>query len=114
MGYGSTTEVVYRSGEFSHRDNNMQLFLEWVAKHVPIVGWGTVIVVGVKVVRFFTIFGDRIERADRTLTNLSENHMKHMESSLGEIDGNVRGLREDMKEMRSDFREFFLTIIGKQ
>jgi len=92
----------------------MQTFLEWVVKHVPILGWGTVVVVGVKVVRFFTIFGDRIERADKTLTNLAENHVKHMEESLGEIDIHVHGLREDMKEMRSDFREFFLTIIGKQ
>ena len=86
---------------------------EWLSSHFHILGWGFVIGVAVKIIRFFTRLSDRAAAAENTLNTVASNHLAHIESSMSSVDANLQGMREDMRGLREDRKDFFLSTVKK-
>ena len=86
----------------------MQLAFDWVGAHLNMLGWGFVLTIAIRFVRFIALLEARFGKVEQTLEQVATNHLAHIEQSMASVDENMRGLREDMKELRGDMRDFSL------
>ena len=90
------------------------LVLDWILAHIHILGWGFVISVTIKFVRFLTRLEDRFTKAETTLEVMAHNHLSHIQQSMVSVDENMRGMRNDLKNLRDDLKDFAIAIMNKQ
>lgn len=87
---------------------------DWLSNHAHLVGWLSIVTLCIKAIRFLTRLGDRFERAEETLQTVANNHLAHIETSIGSMDSNLHGMREDMKGLRDDIKDFSLALLGRK
>ena len=56
------------------------------------------------VVEKFLLYPGAIISTQKNMDLMMTNHLPHLQVELEEINGNLRGVRDDFKEMRADFR----------
>ena len=88
--------------------------IDWLSTHAHMLGWGFIITVCVKAIQFFARVARRFERAEETLQTMATNHVTHIEQSIASVDTHMQGMREDVKGLREDMKDFSLAVLSNR
>jgi hypothetical protein len=72
---------------------------EWVAQHIQLIGWPTLIYATWRVTRFFTIVETRVLSAEEHITKMATNCFPTMESSLRNQDTLLQSMDGSLKTL---------------